>query len=131
MVELSELEKALLSSWLKETSLDPENWTPQNPAWGQCAVTACVVQDYLGGEIVWAEVIDRGKTISHYFNKIDGIEHDLTHRQFSKGTKIPEGIPKTKGLPTTRDYILSYEPTCKRYAILKDLVEDYIERYFK
>lgn len=51
MAILSELELALVNSWSKETSLDPDNWAPANSALGQCAVTALIINDYLGGRI--------------------------------------------------------------------------------
>ena len=96
MVKESLLENALKNSWCKESSSNPEAWSPENPAWGQCAVTAAVINDYLGGEIIWAEAkLPDGKNISHYFNKINGKEKDFTRIQFPKGTIIPEGIPKS------------------------------------
>lgn len=52
----SVLEQALQASWCKETSSNPL-WNLRNPAKGQCAVTALVVQDYPEGEIVWTEAI--------------------------------------------------------------------------
>jgi len=125
---ISRLEKILQKSWIKKTSSDPEKWNKDNPSWGQCAVTALIVNDYFGGKLVWAPVNVRGKEISHYFNKIDnkivGLtrEIDLTKSQFPEGTIIPEGIDKTKGLPSTRDYVLSYPPTVKRYELLKERI---------
>ena len=53
-MEISELEKAVKQAWGKETSSDPDNWSIENPAWGQCAVTSLVINDYLGGKLVWA-----------------------------------------------------------------------------
>ena len=125
MITESELEKALNTSWTKESSSDPENWTPDNPAWGQCAVTSLVVKDYLGGEIVWANaVLPDGREISHYYNRIEGTEKDFTRVQFPEGTKIPRGIPKTKEYSSTRDYVLSYPVTQQRYEILKQKVQE-------
>jgi hypothetical protein len=114
----------LAASWSAVTSSDPNNWSPDNPAWGQCAVTACIAQDLLGGDIRWAEaVLPDGRTISHYFNVLDsGGVQDFTARQFPAGTIIPEGEPKTRGLPSTRDYVLSYPATRERYLILRDRV---------
>ena len=75
----SALEEAIKRSWTKETSSDPENWSEGNPAWGQCAVTALVVNDYLGGRVVWAEaLLPDGRKISHYFNSVTEKELDLT-----------------------------------------------------
>lgn len=123
-MDLSKLEKMLQQAWTDETSSE-QGWTEQNRALGQCAVTACVVHDYLGGEIVWAEVLlPDGKKSSHYFNKLpDGSIVDLTKRQFPEGTQIPEGQPKTKDKPTTRAYVLSFQQTANRYEILKNRVE--------
>jgi hypothetical protein len=127
MIDESQLELALKNSWSKETSLDPENWTPENPALGQCAVTSVIVNDYLGGEIVWANVIlPDGRQVSHYFNKINGIEKDFTKTQFPEGTVIPNGIPKTKGYSSTREYILSYPKTQQRYELLKQKVKEFL-----
>ena len=123
-VKLPDLESALKDSWSRETSSDPDNWSEENPAWGQCAVTALIANDYLGGEIVWASAkLPDGKEISHYFNKIDGKEIDFTITQFPQGTYILPGIPKTKNFQTTRKYVLSYAKTIERYNILKGHIE--------
>ena len=125
MVDESKLEIALKNSWTKETSSSPKDWTCDNPAFGQCAVTSLIVNDYLGGEIVWANVVlPDGKEISHYFNKINGTERDFTKVQFPFGTAISKGVPKTKEFPSTRDYILSYLITQTRYEILKQKVQE-------
>ena len=54
---LAELERAIRDSW-SERSCDPVDlpWSPANAAKGQCGVTALVVQDLLGGELLMAEV---------------------------------------------------------------------------
>jgi len=125
----SRLEEAIQKSWSKETSSDPENWNDNNPAWGQCAVTALIVNDYLGGKVVWAEAkLADGRAISHYFNGIEDIEIDLTRKQFPEGIIIPRGVEKKKQFPTTRDYILSFPATQQRYHILSQKVKEYIKR---
>jgi hypothetical protein len=123
-MEFGMLESLLLESWCRETSSDPERWSAENPAWGQCAVTALIAQDYLGGDIVWAEAaLPDGAKISHYFNLIDGSEQDFTRRQFPHGTAVPQGVPKPKGFNSTREYVLSFESTKIRYELLKERVE--------
>jgi hypothetical protein len=124
---IDKLKEILRKAWSKETSADPENWSNENPAYGQCAVTALIVNDIFGGKIVWAEVDVNGKKVSHYFNVVEGEEIDLTREQFPKGTIVPKGVDKTKGFPSTRDYILSYESTRKRYEILKKRFMDVLE----
>ena len=124
------LEEAIQNSWCKETSSDPENWTIENPAWGQCAVTALIISDYLGGKLVWAEAkLPDGRAISHYFNNIRHHETDLTRRQFPEGTLIPEGIDKKKEHATTKDYVLSFPATQQRYHILNQKVEEYLRNF--
>ncbi len=121
----SKLEEAIKKSWCKETSSDPEHWEDKNPAWGQCAVSALIVNDYLGGNIVWAEAqLPDGRVISHYFNFIQKKETDLTRKQFPEGTIIPTGVEKKKTFASTRDYILSFPITQQRYEILKKKVDE-------
>jgi len=123
-MELSKLEQALLASWDKDTSSDPDNWTKENPAWGQCAVTALIVNDYLSGKLVWANaLLPDERSISHYFNNVNGNEIDFTRRQFPKGVVITKGEDKLKGFSTTRDYVLSFEQTRTRYEALKERVK--------
>ncbi|WP_456320210.1 YunG family protein [Nocardia terpenica] len=110
------LKVALQKSWSVETS-NTSDWSENDPARGQCAVTACVVQDYLGGDIVnTVATTPDGATISHYLNVIDGRTIDLTHKQFPSGTSFSEYRPRTKGFRSTRDYCLSYDSTARRWV---------------
>lgn len=123
-VSLEELTTAVSNSWSAETSASPNKWSNDNPALGQCAVTACVVQDYLGGDILNSVVtLPDGNTDSHYYNVIDGEDLDLTKQQFPAGSSFTDGQPKTKGLASTRDYCLSYDATRERYETLRNNVK--------
>jgi len=113
--------------WGPDTSSDPNGWRQSNPAWGQCAVTACIVQDLLGGEILWTKAVSPdNQEHSHYFNVIsDGSIVDMTREQFPSDTIfVPEvGCKRTqngsgKAFANTRDYVLSYPATLNRYKIL-------------
>src|SRR2546427_1200536 len=78
-LDLARLRQLLEKAWSKETSFDPPSWSAKNPAWGQCAITALIIQDLYGGVLLQCEV--RG--ISHYLNRLgSGKEVDLTRDQF-------------------------------------------------
>lgn len=128
MITKEKLKLILQNCWSKETSVDSKNWTNENPAYGQCAVTALIVNDYLGGDIVWSyATFPNGTKISHYFNNIGGIEIDFTKEQFPKETVILKGVAKTKEFNSTREYILSYDSTKIRYELLKEKVKGFFK----
>ena len=106
----------LIRVWCRESSYTPHEWTPLNPAWGQCAATALAVKELRGGHIVRcrAELPD-GRVIPHYFNILpDGREYDLTLRQFPSGTVLT---------PTKRRTPVGYT-TKQRRDILLDALYD-------
>lgn len=121
-MERETLFTAIEQSWNAETSASQE-WSAENKALGQCAVTACVVQDYLGGDILnTTATLPDGSTDSHYYNVIDGEEIDLTRSQFPDGTNFTPGVEKKKDFASTREYVLSYGPTRERYDLFKKRV---------
>ncbi|MEH7052484.1 YunG family protein [Bacillus pseudomycoides] len=65
----------LLQSWSIESS---SKWTVNNPAKGQCGVTALVINDLYGGEILKTE-LEEGW---HFYNEINGKRYDFTESQF-------------------------------------------------
>ena len=118
-VTVSDLEAALAEAWSRETSSDPTSWTHENPAWGQCAVTALLVQDYLGGTLRRGQV----GSISHYWNVLpSGEEIDLTRHQFPADVEI-ENIESR-----TREYVLSYPESAQRYQTLEQIVRSRLTR---
>lgn len=122
IVTLARLHASLQAAWSAATSYDAQAWSRANAASGQCAVTACVVQDYLGGDIVWAEAqLPDGGRVSHFFNVLDGKEVDLTRGQFPPGTVVPAGAGYP-GADSSRVHILSYPATVRRYELLKHAV---------
>ena len=109
----SSLRQTLEQAWTAETSSDPGNWSPHNPAWGQCAVTALVIQDLFGGDLLRCKI----NGISHYWNRLpSGVEIDLTRDQFRE---LRETTPPE---PRTREFVLSFPDTVKRYELLKSLL---------
>jgi hypothetical protein len=97
----SEVEEAIRASWSRRTCdpVDLPDWSPANRARGQCGVTALVVQDLLGGELLVAEVenADGSRQGIHYWNRLpSGTEIDLTREQFapSETVQAPHVVPR-------------------------------------
>lgn len=67
--------QALLASWSAESC---SKYDPANPAKGQCSVTAIVIHERFGGEILKTEVAGR----YHFYNRIAGKTWDFTKDQF-------------------------------------------------
>jgi hypothetical protein len=83
------------SAWGPDTCYPDsrEEWTPRNPSRDQCGMTALVVQDVLGGDLVLAEVhVDGVKVGHHYWNRLpDGSDVDLTGDQFLPQEEVVGG----------------------------------------
>lgn len=73
---LETFRQALSRCWSLNSS---SRWTAENPALGQCGVTALVVHDLFGGEILKTSL---GDGVWHFYNRIDGERHDFTASQF-------------------------------------------------
>ncbi|MEU9608544.1 hypothetical protein [Streptomyces sp. NPDC048057] len=95
--QLSDIARALQASWAADTcspdDAERSAWTPDNPAWGQCDVTALVVHDLLGGALVVGEVtLDGADHGYHWWNQLpDATEADLTREQFRQGQIVTPG----------------------------------------
>ena len=88
-VELYEL---LLSVWCAETCAPRmrQDWTPEDPTLGQCSVTAFLVQDLFGGEVLGIPLEEGGV---HCYNRVRGVVFDLTSEQFGARALSYEGNP--------------------------------------
>jgi len=120
-MNLDDLKKALEKSWCKETCYPGlmDDWSEENPSLGQCAVTCLVVQDYLGGDILYC------KHLHHYWNEVDGEEIDFTRDQFKNKTVCMDE-------KRTRVYLLNSKGarearTPERYELLKERVELFLD----
>ena len=114
--DLAELRMELhLFGWSAQTS-SSKLWDSNHSSRGQCAVTALVVQDRYGGDLLRVVVNDPelpGLSGSHYYNRLpDGRIVDLTRNQFSSWR--PEGPPEVR----PREYLLANESTAERYRLL-------------
>ncbi|WP_190107891.1 YunG family protein [Streptomyces cinnamoneus] len=121
---LTDIEAAVRSSWDAETCT-PEyrsRWTPANPARDQCGVTAMVLNDLLGGELIRGEVhVDGRQTDYHWWNRLGrGVEIDLTREQFGPGEIVVGGevIPRPAKLGRLRE----------EYELLRSRVEEKLRR---
>ncbi|MGE7367828.1 YunG family protein [Neorhizobium sp. NPDC001467] len=72
----STLREALEAAWSIETS---SKWQPDNPACGQCSVTALVDQDMRGGEPARTRV----EGAWHFYNIVEGKRLDSSASQFA------------------------------------------------
>ena len=68
---------ALRRSWSSESA---KQWTADNPANGQCNVTAILIHELYGGEILKTTLPDG----DHFYNRIDGVRFDFTASQFAR-----------------------------------------------
>ena len=91
--DLNELRAALRRSWSVETS---PLWLPENPARGQCNVTALVFWDHFGGDILKTRVEEEW----HFYNRVAGTAYDLSAEQFSV-------LPTYLDIPSSRDEALA------------------------
>lgn len=76
MATPTDLLPRLFGAWSRETG---GKWREDNPACGQCSVTALVIQGLFGGEILKT----RAGEAWHFYNRIAGLRFDLTESQFT------------------------------------------------
>jgi hypothetical protein len=110
ILSMAEIDAAVRGSWAADTcSADDAArapWTTDNPAWGQCDVTALVLHDLLGGSLMVGEVHLHGEQHGyHWWNRLEsGVEIDLTREQFQDGQVVTAGriVTRPPGPPRRR-----------------------------
>ncbi|MCP3767218.1 MULTISPECIES: YunG family protein [unclassified Streptomyces] len=124
---LLDLDRALRSSWAADTcspdDLAEAGWQPDNPAWGHCDITALLLHDVLGGDLVVGEVyLDGARRGFHWWNRLSsGVELDLTREQFRRGQTVVAArvVERPPGpLPRRR----------KEYLLLRERVAEHLGR---
>ena len=93
-----------------------KNWTEDNKTYGMCAITALLVQHYLGGDIYKTHV----NGISHHFNKINNKIIDLTKEQFNTKINYDDSILFNE--PLSEDTLIRYNTLKKR--VIKIMLEE-------
>ena len=102
--QTKDITDALFKSWSLESS---SKWSKNNPAMGQCGVTALVVNDILGGEIKKTKLPSGW----HFYNIINGKRCDFTDSQFTEDILYMD-------IPSNREE--AYKDTNeKQYNLLK------------
>ncbi|MGY1698498.1 YunG family protein [Geodermatophilus sp. SYSU D00766] len=101
-----QLTAAVRAAWCRGTCDDSDlaDWSPANPARGQCGATALVLHDLLGGNLLLAEVLrpDGSRQGVHWWNRLpDGTEADLTREQFAphEVVQAPRVVVRPPGPP--------------------------------
>ena len=72
-----EVQRALRNAWSLSTS---SQWTANNPAAGQCNVTALLVHELFGGELLKTPL----PAGDHFYNRIEGRRYDFTASEFDQ-----------------------------------------------
>ncbi|GIF67706.1 hypothetical protein Ais01nite_57410 [Asanoa ishikariensis] len=110
MLTLIDIEHAVRASWAADTcspdDLARAGWHPDNPAWGHCDVTALVLNDLFGGDLVLGDVHLGGEQHGyHWWNRLPGgVEIDLTYEQFQSGQTVTaaRAVRRPPGRPRRR-----------------------------
>ncbi len=103
---MEDVARALRDSWGPDTCApeDIPDWTPGNPARGQCATSAIVLHDYVGGSLVQGEVhVDGVRVDFHWWNRLpDGSQVDVTREQFAPHEQVVGGVDVERPTGATR-----------------------------
>lgn len=120
------LDKALRACWAADTcspdDLDRAGWQTENPAWGQCDITALVVNDIFGGDLMVGDVhLDGEQHGFHWWNRLSsGVELDLTREQFRLGQTVTVGRVVKRPPGPLRRY--------KEYFLLRERLSAHLGR---
>ena len=93
-----------------------EDWSPDNPLYGHCAVVTAIAYKKFGGVIMRGIIAKSG--FSHYWNRINGKDYDLTIEQYQND---PITIVESQEVKIER--ILNNTQTAYRYEMLLSELE--------
>ncbi|MFC1286986.1 hypothetical protein ABE057_03265 [Bacillus paralicheniformis] len=111
IIQIEQIMNALYKSWSSDSS---SKWSQDNPAKGQCGVTALIVNDLLGGEIRKTRLPEGW----HFYNFINGKRYDLTVSQFKEDILYMD-------VPSNRNEAFS-DTNEKQYNYLKQSVINHL-----
>ena len=120
---LAQVIEALEQSWSAETRYPGVKWDRKNPARGQCAVSAMIVQDYFGGDLKRYSVLLDKTEEKHFVNAInDEVIVDVTRSQYPQGIVMNEYLFTPSEYNSVREKLEADEDTLLRYSVLKSKV---------
>ena len=88
------------------------DWTPENRTYGQCSVTAFLMQDLFGGKVYGVPLEDGN---FHCFNVVGDCIFDLTSEQFGNRVLDYEHCPEQR-----REFHFQKTEKKQRYELLKE-----------
>jgi hypothetical protein len=112
-LDVEKLKGQLRQCWSRESS---SQWLAENPARGQCNVTALIIHESFGGEILKTPVDGQW----HFYNRVNGQVYDLTAEQFSTP-------PQYLDLPSDRHEALA-GTTARQYEALAQRFRQVLEQ---
>ena len=120
---INDLYNILRECWCKESAYPScqAEWVPNDPSYGQCAITAMLVYDMFGGSIHRIRVSGGG---THYFNKLNGHYIDLTREQFDL-YNIPVSYEPNEEME--RKYCGKNADTQKRFELLVKRIAEHVK----
>ncbi|MEM7743234.1 MAG: hypothetical protein AAF409_05935 [Pseudomonadota bacterium] len=106
------VQAALRAAWSDRSST---LWSRENPAAGQCGVSALVAHDHLGGDILKT----RCRDLWHFYNRIDGRRIDFTDSQFDAPITYEDAI-------SNREEAFG-DTNAQQYASLRSAVAEFFD----
>jgi hypothetical protein len=123
MHTLQEVTSAIENSWSVYTAFDRDQWSPDNPARGQCVVSALIIQDLFGGRLQKTQVTFNGHIESHYRNVLpDGTIIDTTRSQYPASQEIKATEITLGDYTNLRQKLFAEANTESRYKLLRTTV---------
>lgn len=121
ILDPKDLYDALSSLWCADTCAPRmrDEWSEDNKTWGQCSITAFLVQDIFGGKVYG---IPRDGGNFHCYNVIGECVFDLTSEQFGDEVLDYEDNPEQ-----FREVHFAKEEKRLRYEILRKKLKEYTE----
>ena len=116
-----DLYEILAGLWSKETCAPRmrEEWAEKDCSYGQCSITAFLVQDIFGGKVYG---VPREEGVFHCFNIVDGKKFDITSEQYRD-----EVLTYTDEYEQSREEHFSNQDKYERYRYLCDELKKYCE----